>query len=196
MAAALAGLIAALTWPDGSGPRRIVVQERELLGIDLEPFQRVCAQIETDRAAFESGGGGADIPTGLAMGPFAATVSNAPAILEGTCGRAGVELTEFLEILAAMHRASLASERLARWDAEFDRRADAAGAVAKSLEGLGHTPPNPPAPDAKPPWYHQLGDMDRANITVWSEIGTQASAAWAKAMRLTPAGGGEEANPK
>ncbi|MHC5019986.1 MAG: hypothetical protein ACYTGX_07715 [Planctomycetota bacterium] len=198
MAAALAGLIAALTWPEASGPRRIAVQERELLGIDLEPFQAVCAQMETDRADFERGAGGADIPAGQPMGRFAATVSNSPAILEGTCGRAGVPLTDFLEILAAMHKASLAAGRLARWNAGFDRRADTAEGLAKSLARLGHEPPTPPTPETMPPWYDQLGEVDRANIAVWAEFGAQAEAAWAKAMRLAPAGAGEDnpGNPK
>lgn len=184
IAAALAGLIAALTWPSGPEQRRIVVGERQLLGIDLQVFETVCAQIEKDRTDFETGAGGAELPQGLTMGEFAITISNAPERLEGTCGRAGVRLEEFLQIVSMMDKVGIAAQRLRQWNETFEQRLTDAETVAKALEEVGKEPPPLPTPETKPVWYGDLTREVRDSVPIWNEIGAPATAAWAKAMRL------------
>lgn len=192
IAAALAAVVAALTWPDDSGPLPVVIGEHTLISADLAVFQKVCTQIAADREAYESGQGGAAIPVKLPMGRFAHVMSATPVMLEGTCGRAGVSVKDFLEIVAAMDRAEGTLRRLTAFEAEYERRAEKAEAVARAMAELGQEPPPVPSPDAKPSWFNEIAPQVRDSLPAWREIGAKATATWSAVMKLPGANARED----
>ena len=189
MATVLAAVVAALTWPDDQVASPISVGERALLSSDLGQFRQVCDQIRTDRADYARGRGGAEIPTGLTMRQFAHIMSATPSKLEDTCGRAGVSIKDFLEIVASMSKAADVQHRLTLFAERFDRRAEEAESIARALEDLGTPPPPAPNPDDKPPWFADLAPEVRDSLATWEEIGEAATTAWRTLM--FPAGSGD-----
>lgn len=193
IAAALAGVVAALTWPEDPKPLQVVVNDRPLEIGDLAAFEKVCAQILNDRADFQAGRGGADIPAGLTLGQFAHRMSGSPALLAPTCDRAKVPLMDFLAIVSALEKSAVVSARLAEFERTYEERLASSDSMARAMEDLGRTPAPPPEPSDKPQWLSEVPQEVIQSLPAWRIIGEAATAAWTKVKAPGSAAGGADA---
>ena len=182
-AAAIAGVAAALLWPEGGPEPPLRVPDRTLIDGDVDTFLRICDQLAADRDAVR-----VSLPHGRPMLQFAAEMSQQASQLRGTAERSGLGVADLLAIVVALGQAERVETALAAHRRAAEARERDAELSAEVFESHGRAAPREPEPEAPPPWWAGLSERERANHAVWARRGAEAAERWA-ALMLAPAAG-------
>ena len=184
LAAALTGVIVALSWTQDVREQPLMVSDLQLAGADAATFIAVCDQLASDRRAVLI-----DLPHSQHMLQFANTMSRRPSRLAATCDRAQVNLERFLAITVALGQARRTADRRAAWESRFEGRETEENVTAEIAMLHGREPQEASDPDGPPPWWDNLSQRERANYDVWQQVGERVTERWTDLMTRDAAGG-------
>ena len=184
LAAAVVGVCTALLWPSGGPEMALQVPDRALVEADVAILERVCKQLADDRNAVRI-----TLDRGQPMVAFASRAARNPSSIADSCARADSSIEEFLAITAALGRARRYAARATRWEAEFERRAEARDVLADVAELAALTAPPvapEPDPDALPADLAALPAAERANLDLYRTHVDRVATAWTALMGPPP----------